>query len=173
MATSLKKIKTSKIAAFINTGTTDTPKWARIRKQGELKLSYNAETTEDAYIDSDTTETNLDRYAVSFEGELTAHAGDPVFDFIDDLRIARATDEDSEVQLLIVYTYKTDTAGAYKAELNKGSIQISEFGGEGGGGNSTLSYTCAFNGDPTITTATIGDTDDSGYTTITLGTASN
>ena len=57
-------IKTSKIAAFLNIGTTEKPEWARIKKQGELKLKYDASTSEDKFIDEDAPTTNVDSYAV-------------------------------------------------------------------------------------------------------------
>ncbi|MCD7722691.1 MAG: hypothetical protein LUH82_01890 [Clostridiales bacterium] len=154
----LTKIKTSKIAAFINTGTSSTPTWSRIRKQSELKLKYDAETTEETYIDEDSKTTEIESYAVSFEGEHVAFIGDPVFEYLDGLRQARLVGEDAKTEIVIVNIYDSDsTTGAYSAEKNEATIQISEFGGEGGGGTASISYTCSFNGDPTYGTATVTD----------------
>lgn len=150
-------IKTSKIAAFLNTGTSQSPTWSRIRKQGELKLKYEAGTSEDTYIDEDTPTTNVDSYAVSFDGELTCMTEDEIFSYLDGIRKDRATGGDCETDCLIVYMYDGNTENGYAAEKNRCSIQIGEFGGEGGGGKVTLSYTCTFNGDPIIGTVTIAE----------------
>lgn len=153
----MDKIKTSKLAAFINT----TPKaeeetFSRIRKQGELKLKYDAETSEEGYIDEDSKSKNTDSYAVGFDGELIAHTGDPVFEYLDDLRQNRAVNADAETEVIIVYIYDKD-GESYAAEKNTASIQLGDFGGEGGGGNLSLNYTCSFNGNPIKGTATITD----------------
>lgn len=150
-------IKTSKIAAFLNTGTSDKPVWSRIRKQGELKLKYNASTSEDTYIDEDSPTTNVDNYAVSFDGELTCYKDDPIFTYIDGIRKDRATGTDCETDCIIVYMYDGDTETGFAAEKNRCTVQVSEFGGEGGGGKATLNYSCTFNGDPVIGTATLTD----------------
>lgn len=42
------KIKTSKIALFIDTGAgKSSPTWSRVRKQSELQLKYDGSTEED------------------------------------------------------------------------------------------------------------------------------
>lgn len=155
MASTNKKIKTSAIAAFLNVGESATsPTWARIRKQGELTLKYDGETEEDKWIDENTPSTSLEKYAVSFDGELVCYKDDEVFKYIDGLRQLRAVGTDAETQCLIVYKYDTTDDATYAAELNNCTIQISEFGGEGGGGSASLNYTCTFSGDPKIGTCT-------------------
>ncbi|MCM1115607.1 MAG: hypothetical protein NC397_08945 [Clostridium sp.] len=152
----MDKIKTSKLAAFINTTPNAEETYSRIRKQGELKLAYNAETSEEGYIDQDSKDTNTDSYSVGFDGELIAHTGDPVFEYLDGLRQNRAVNADAETEVIIVNMYDGDE-GNYSAEKNRCSIQIGDFGGEGGGGNLSLNYTCSFNGDPIKGTATVVD----------------
>lgn len=152
----MDKIKTSKLAAFLNTTPKTEETYSRIRKQGELKLKYSAETSEESYIDQDSKDTNTDAYAVGFDGELIAHTGDPVFEFLDDLRQSRAVNADAETDVIIVNMYDGE-GGNYSAEKNRCSIQIGDFGGEGGGGNLSLNYTCSFNGDPIKGTATVVD----------------
>lgn len=153
----MDKIKTSKIAAFINTTPDSDDTFERVRKQGELTMKYDAETSEDTYIDEDGPTTNVDRYSVGFDGELVAHTGDPVFEYLDKLRQNRAVGAAAATECIIVYVYDKKAEGSYAAEKNNCSIQISEFGGEGGGGNASLNYTCSFNGDPVKGTAKIAD----------------
>ena len=157
MAGENKKIKTSAIAAFINTGTNSDPTWTRIRKQSELKLSYNGETQEDNWVDQDTPSTSLEKYSVSFDGEMTCFKDDPLFTYLDGLRQSRATGTAAETQCLLIYKYDGDASTGFKAEQNNCTIQFKDFGGEGGGGSASISYTCTFNDDPTLGTAKIAD----------------
>lgn len=151
------KIKTSKIALFIDTGDSkSSPIWSRVRKQSELQLKYDGSTEEDNWVDQDTPSTSLEKYAVSADGEMTCYKGDPLFEYLDNLRQKRATGTDAETKALVVYLYD-ETAGKYAAELNECTIQFSQFGGEGGGGSASLSYTITFNGDPTLGTVTVSD----------------
>lgn len=152
-----EKIKTSKIALFIDTGDSkSSPIWSRVRKQSELQLKYDGSTEEDNWVDQDTPSTSLEKYAVSVDGEMTCYKGDPLFEYLDNLRQKRATGTDAETKALVVYLYD-ETAGKYAAELNECTIQFSQFGGEGGGGSASLSYTITFNGDPTLGTVTVSD----------------
>lgn len=140
-------VKTSKIAAFLDTaaGGATAPTWSRVRKQNELKLKYDATTDEENYVDEDSPTTSLERYAVSFDGEMTCYKGDPLFDYLDELRQSRATGIDCVTDCLVVYIYD-NTDDSYAAEKNKCSVQITDFGGEGGGGKASISYTVNFNG---------------------------
>lgn len=153
--------KTSAIAVFLKTGgTATTPVWSRVAKQSELGISYNVETTEENYIDEDGPTTEAERYTVSFDGEYIAIGGDKVFEFLDSIRLARATGTAAQTDLLIVYKFRKDGSN-FAAELSNCTVAISEFGGEGGGGKAHISYTITLNGDATQGTATI---DNSGPT---------
>ena len=87
---------------------------------------------------------------------MTCYKGDPLFEYLDNLRQNRATGTDAETKALVVYLYD-ETSGKYAAEQNDCTIQFSQFGGEGGGGSASLSYTITFNGDPTLGTVTVSD----------------
>lgn len=148
------KIKTSKIAVFLNTGTGSSPTWSRIRKQNELNIGYDAETEENNFIDEDGPSTSVEKYKVSFDGEMVAYDEDEVFAYLDDLRQKRATGTDAETEVLMVYLYDAQD-DAYVAEKNNCSVQITDFGGEGGGGTAHINYTVTLNGDPVKGTCTV------------------
>lgn len=144
-------IKTNEFALFINTGTPDAPVWARVRKQGELKIKYDAEVTEEKFVDEAGPSSSVDSYKVSSDGEMQAYKGDAAFEYLDDLRQNRATGEDAETETLKVYMYDKTGDGetaTYAAEKSKAVIAISEFGGEGGGGKASINYSVTDNGDP-------------------------
>ena len=77
---------------------------------------------------------------------MTAHKGDAVFDFVDNLRRKRAVLDEARTEICMVYLYEEATGGAYPAEKNTCSIQIDDFGGEGGGSN-VINFTVNFVGD--------------------------
>jgi hypothetical protein len=148
------KIKRSQLATFMNTGTSGSPVWKRIGKgvTGQT-IGYNPQTNTETDIDQDSATTNLDGYQVNIPTPQTAYAGDPVFDFVDNLRRTRAIGSDAEVEILIIYLY---TGSPYKAERNQAVIQIDDFGGDGGS-SVVLNYTLNLNGDPVIGTAIVAD----------------
>ena len=150
----MEKIKRSLFATFINTTPGETENWARMGKGiTSQNISYNPNVTTEQYIDEDNAYSSVDSYAPSLDGSQTCYKGDPVFEYIDGLRQARAVGSALETEVLFVYMYAGETT-AYKAEKNKCVIQLGDFGGEGGG-SVQLSYTIGLNGDPEQGTANI------------------
>lgn len=148
------KIKRSQIAAFLNTGTSNSPVWSLIgRGVTSQTISYNPQTTTEQYIHEDNATTSVDSYQVNISTPQTAYAGDPVFDYVDGLRQRRAIGTDAETEILIVYLY---TSSPYKAEKCRATIQIDDFGGDGGA-SVVLNYTINLNGDPEFGTVVITD----------------
>lgn len=155
MAT-MEKIKRSLFATFLNTGTSGTENWARMGKGiTSQSISYNPNVTTEQYIDEDNAYSSVDSYAPSLDGTQTCYKGDPVFEYIDNLRQTRAVGAALETEVLFVYMY-AGTSGSFKAEKNKCVIQLGEYGGDGGG-NVTMTYTIGLNGDPVVGTASVSD----------------
>lgn len=155
--TTIKKIKRSEFAAFLNTAPTSTAVYSRMGKgiTGQT-ISYNPTVNTEQYIDEDSATNSLDAYAPSINTPQTCYAGEPVFEFVDGLRRKRAIGADAETDIVLVYIYSQNgnTAGKYDAEKCKCVISIEDFGGDAGNPVS-ITYTVSLNGDPTIGTATI------------------
>ena len=153
----MEKIKRSLFATFINTTPGETAEnWSRMGKGiTSQNISYNPNVTTEQYIDEDNATSSVDSYAPSLDGTQTCYKGDPVFEYIDGLRQARAVGTALETEVLFVYMYSGE-ASAYKAEKNKCVIQLGEYGGDGGG-NVTMTYTIGLNGDPVVGTATVNE----------------
>ena len=151
----MEKIKRSLFATFINTTPgQETETWARMGKGiTSQNISYNPNVTTEQYIDEDNATSSVDSYAPSLDGTQTCYKGDPVFEYIDELRQARAVGPALETEVLFVYMYAGE-AGSFKAEKNKCVIQLGEYGGDGGG-NVTMTYTIGLNGDPVVGTAAV------------------
>jgi hypothetical protein len=146
------KIKRSEVMTFMNI----TPLAAATYKligDGVTTgaIGYNPKTTEETYIHEDSATITVESYAPTMPVEAIAIAGDDVFDFVDALRIARATLDDAETDIINVWAYEAGGPAAYPAEQQNVSIQIEEFGGEGGT-SVKINYTINFIGDPVVGT---------------------
>lgn len=153
----MEKIKRSLFATFINTTPGETAEtWSRMGKGiTSQNISYNPNVTTEQYIDEDNATSSVDSYAPSLDGTQTCYKGEPVFEYIDNLRQNRAVGSALETEVLFVYMY-AGAEGAFKAEKNKCVIQLGEYGGDGGG-NVTMTYTVGLNGDPVVGTASVAD----------------
>ena len=153
----MKKIKRSEFAAFLNTTPGEAATYARMGKgiTGQT-IAYNPATTSETYIHEDAATTSVDAYAPSINTPQTCYAGEPVFEYVDGLRRARAVGADAETDILLVYLYSSEGSNAYAAEKCKAAIAIEEFGGDGGAPTS-ITYTINLNGDPEIGTATVSE----------------
>ena len=148
------KLYTPKVAVFLNTATFETPTWKRIGKGVTgLTLNYNPQVSTEQYIHEDSATSSTDSYQVAQDLPMTCYAGEPVFDYLDAIRMARGVGSAAACDLLIVYLY---TTSPYKAERNAGNIAINDFGGDAGA-PVVLNATISFNGDPVRGTATVVD----------------
>lgn len=158
MATTIKR---SQVKTFMNVTPSATATYALVG-DGVVtgKIAYNPKTTEEAYIHEDSASMSVDSYAPNFPIEATAKSGDSVFEFVDGLRIARAVLSDAETDIVNVWLYETPSGTVYPAEKQTVSIQIDDFGGDGGAA-AKLNFTINFIGDPVVGTF---DTADSTFT---------
>lgn len=142
------KIKRSQVQTFLNT----TPLAAatyELLGDGITtgKINMNPKTTEETYINEDTGNTSVDSYAPTMPVEATAKKDDPVFEFIDGLRVNRAVLSDAETDIVNVWMYESGGPTAYPAEKQAVSIQIDDFGGDGGQAVK-INFTINYLGDP-------------------------
>jgi hypothetical protein len=142
------KIKRSQVQTFLNTTPLSTATYHLLGdgvKTG--KIDYKPKVTDETYISEDSATITVDSYAPTMPVSAIAKYGDPVFDFIDNLRITRAVLDNAETDIVNVWLYETPEATEYPAEYQKVSIQIDSFGGDGGVAV-IIDYTINFIGDP-------------------------
>lgn len=145
-------VKRSQFKTFLNTGTEAVPVWSLIGDGvSSGAISYNPQTLEEIYIHQDSGVTEIESYKPTLPIEATAKSGDPAFDFVDAMRKTRAVLADAHAEVVNVWLYETPTGNAYPAERQPVSIQIDEFGGDGGQ-SAKINYTVNFMGDPVIGT---------------------
>ena len=144
----MAKIKRSQIQTFINITPSSTATY-KLLGDGVTagKIEYNPKTSEETYVHEDSATIAVESYAPVMPVEQTAISGDDVFDFVDDLRRDRAVLEDAETDIVNVWMYETGGPTAYPAEKQSVSIQIDDFGGDGGQA-AKINYTINYVGDP-------------------------
>jgi hypothetical protein len=97
--------------------------------------------------------TDITGYARSLAIEGVVYPGDPVFDFIDNLRINMAVLDGLKTELVNVWAYKTPTGtpSVWPAEKVTVNIGIESIGGEGAT-TAKIKYTIYDAGDPVLGT---------------------
>jgi hypothetical protein len=146
------KIKRSQFKTFLNVAPTSTASYKLIGDGVKSsKINYNPKTTEETYISEDNASISVDSYAPTMPVEMTAKNGDDAFEFVDALRKSRATLGNAETDIVNVWLYETPTSSEYPAEKQPVSIQIDDFGGDGGQ-PVAINYMINYVGDPVLGT---------------------
>lgn len=149
----MPKIKSSEIETYLNI-TPESPHvlgslTATYARAGDGIVTGNIEmnpaTTEEQYIAEDSGTTSVDSYAPAQPIEQQAKINDPVFDFVDQLRLDCAIAGDVITDIVNVWNYETGGPTAAPAEQQLVSIAYETFGGPGGG-NNALSYSIDYIG---------------------------
>lgn len=144
----MPKIKRSEVKTFLNTGTTTVPVWSLLGDGiVSAAIAYNPQTTDETYIHQDSGTVEVDSYKPNMPIEATAVNTDAAFEFVDALRKARAVLDDAHSEIVNVWLYETAVGGAYPAERQAVSIQIDDFGGDGGQA-AKINFTINYLGDP-------------------------
>ena len=149
--TTQTKIKSSKVAAFMNTGKSDSPVWSRFGKGiSSLPISYGAKTSSETYVDEDNATTTVDGYELSMDTEQTAIKGEPIFDFVDTIRKGLKTGTDCETEVVLANIYDmTATSGTYSGSAQRFNATIAVTDFELNGGEiAKIKYKVSLNGNP-------------------------
>ena len=143
----MAKIKRSQVMTFINTNPSGVASYFLIGDGVTSgSISYNPKVEEETYIHQDSATVTVESYSPKLSLETSAIAGNEVFDYIDSLRVARAVLAAAQTDIVNVWAYEAGGPTAYPAEKQVVSVQVDEFGGEGGA-SVKISYTLNFIGD--------------------------
>lgn len=145
-------VKRSQFKTFLNVDTSEDPTWALLGDGITTgKINMNPQTLEETYIHEITGYTEIESYRPTLPLEMTCKAGDAAFDYVDNLRVTRAVLADAHTEIVNVWLYETAVNGAYPAEKQAVSIQVDDFGGDGGTVNK-MNFTVNYLGTPVIGT---------------------
>jgi hypothetical protein len=141
-------IKRSQFKSFLNTNTPGSPTWSLIGDGVSAALiAMNPTVESSTYIHEDNATVTLEGYGPTMSVEQVAKKGDEVFDYLDAIRKSRALLDSAETELVNVWLYETPSLSFYYAEKQDVSIQVDDFGGDGGK-STMLNYTINFVGNP-------------------------
>ncbi len=150
------KIDRTEWADFLNTtpGTDNSPTWSIIGVGiADKSTEYNPEISEEKWVIYKNKIKELESYAPGSSVEQTAYKGDPVFEYIDNLRYRLKTGTEAETQLLEVDVYSvsdTQSSPKYRARLWNVVISVESNGGE----KASINYSINYKGDPKFGTVT-------------------
>ena len=100
------KIKRSAYASFLNTGTKSEPSFVRMGKGiTEMALDYNPKDESEQYIHEDNETHELTGYAPESSVNQKCYKNEPIFEYVEAKRRARAIQADAETQRLDVFIY--------------------------------------------------------------------
>lgn len=141
-------IKRSLQAVLLNTTpSAETPTYNRVgHGVTDMSISYNPQVTTEQDVTQDTAETEVTGYQPNIPASQKARKGDPVYDFVNELRRKRATFDDCKTDIVLVDLYDGDETNGYTAEKQPVAVQVDEYGGAGSD-PLTLGYTINFCGD--------------------------
>ncbi|MFR7544540.1 MAG: hypothetical protein ACLUWN_01130 [Clostridia bacterium] len=154
----IEKINREDWVEFLNTSKEGSSETWSIIGVGitDKSIEYNAETTEEKWIIEGNKRKTVDSYGLSSGVEQTAYKGDPVFDYVDNIRYRLLKGKDAETTLLEIDKYSAigeDSAVKYRARKWKVGIEISSNGGD----SAKVNYNINYLGDPTFGTVTFSE----------------
>lgn len=144
-------IKRSMLAEYINvTPGETTADYERIGFGVEGKSTeYSPEIDERQFIDEDSPNSSVKRYNQSSEFDIIAAKNSPVFEYLDTLRITRATYADAETDVVEVRLYEPTVEGGTVFAATKTLVAVSINSiGDAAEDPLTLSATLSGKGDP-------------------------
>ena len=170
MAESYVKVSREQIATYLNVDPTAvSPDW-KIVGVGitDYGQDYNPQTTTQKWIIHKNATTTLDSFQIQADAEQTCYFGDPVYDFVNNLRRTAGVGNKVVSQVLDIDLYDATGSGAstkYAATLYECAVIVTSYAK---GETPAIGYTIYYNGDPKLGTVQIAD----GVPTFTEGTAS-
>lgn len=123
--------KRSAFKLFMNTTPKETSVTYGIVGPGvtELTISYNPQTSTNQYVHEDVANTDMTGYQPNAPVTAQAVPGDPVFDFIKEMKDNLPIGSDAYTDVVMVDVFGKQTGGGYAATKQPVSIQIDSYGG--------------------------------------------
>lgn len=151
----IEKITRDQVAHYLKTGTTSgqtpTDVWSLIGVGiTSYGIAYNPQVTTEKWIIHKAATSSLDSYQRQGDISQKCYKGDPVFEYVNELRRTAGIGADVQTKVLDIDTYDETTTGTYKATRNNAIIVITNYMAE----DAVIEYTIYYNGDPEQGTVT-------------------
>lgn len=151
----MDKINRAQFVTYINTTPKeDTANWSLLGVGVTgYAISYNPQVTTEKWIIHESATSSVDSYQRAGDVSQRCYKGDPVFEYMNELRRKAATGSEVQTQVLDIDRYDASETGAYNATKSDATIAISSYMGE----DAVIEYTIHYNGDPVLGTVTFAD----------------
>ena len=118
---------------------------------------FNPNTTTEKWIIHKNATTTLDSFQIQASASQSCYYGDPVYDFVNNLRRTGAVGSNVKSEVLDIDLYDSTESGgitSYAATLYECAVVVTSYAK---GENPAIEYDIYYNGDPTLGTVTISD----------------
>ena len=153
-----KKVTRDQIATYLNTTPSSEKTWNIVGVGvSELGQNYNPQVNTEKWIIHKNATSSLESYQIQGDVSQKCYFGDPVFDFVNNLRRIAGVGSAVETQVLDIDLYdSTGEAPAitYKATEYDCIVVINSYAS---GETPVIDYTIHYNGDPRLGTVSIAD----------------
>ena len=152
------KITREQIATYLNTTPGNKETWSIVGVGiTDYGQSFNPQVETEKWIIHKNATSSLESYQIQGDVSQKCYFGDPVYDFVNNLRRTAGVGSEVETQILDIDLYDSTGEGAsisYKATKYDCIVAIT---GYATGESPVIEYSIYYNGDPTIGTVTIAD----------------
>lgn len=114
-------------------------------------LGFNPQVTTEKWIINKNATSSLESYQIQGEVSQKCYKGDPIFEFVNELRRTAGVGSEAETEVLDIDTYDEASSDNYKATKYKCTIAITNYMSE----EAIIEYSIYYNGDPVLGTVTL------------------
>ncbi len=119
-------VKKHLIGLFLNTGTTESPVWTRIKKTTQLTVTMNPETADFDYIADENPTTEVMKYKPTLDQDLTMYKGEADYDMIWPYFYEMRVGDDAHMECMIAFMHEGDTETGFKAWKTDSVISVQD-----------------------------------------------
>ena len=153
------KVTREQIASYLNTAPgTETPKWSIIGVGiTDYGQSFNPQVETEKWIIHKNATSTLESFQIQGDVSQKCYFGDPVYDYVNNLRRTAGVGNAVNTQVLDVDMYDAEGTGVtakYKATSYECAVVVTSYAT---GESPVIEYSIYYNGDPKIGTVTIAD----------------
>lgn len=155
MAEDYKKITRDQFVTYLNTAPESvSPTWSLLGVGvTEYGIAYNPQVTTEKWIIHKVATSTLDSYQRQGDVTQKCYKGDPVFDYVNKLRLTCGIGADVQTEVLDIDRYDELEDGKYTATKSNVIITISNYMSD----EAMIEYNIYYNGDPVIGSVTFSE----------------
>ena len=150
----MDKITREQFVTYLNTTPSAEETWALLGVGiTGYGISYNPQVTTEKWIIHKSATSSLDSYQKQGDVSQKCYKGDPVFEYINEIRRNSDIGAKVQTQVLDIDRYDSTVEGTYNATKSEVIIAITNYMAE----DAVIEYTIYYNGDPVVGTVTFAD----------------